>query len=118
MVWIMQFPLNAFPLLTSIIIFGSFGVSSRYSVNFRIRLRLAWGRGDWVPVSTGSNKELTSSVYFFVDATILAKAAKLFGKEDDYKHYSQLADDIKKAINNKFLDREKGIYASGSQQFG
>lgn len=75
----------------------------------------AWGRGDWVPVSTGSNKELTSSVYFFVDATILAKAAKLFGKEDDYKHYSQLADDIKKAINNKFLDREKGIYASGSQ---
>lgn len=75
----------------------------------------SWGRGDWVPVSTGSNKELTSSVYFFVDATILAKAAKLFGKEDDYRHYSQLASDIKNAINDKFLDREKGIYASGSQ---
>lgn len=75
----------------------------------------SWGRGDWVPVSTGSNKELTSSIYFFVDATILAKAAKLFGNEEDYRHYSALASDIKNAINDKFLDRGQGIYASGSQ---
>ena len=75
----------------------------------------AWGRGDWVPVSTGSSKELMSSIYFFIDANILAKAAALFGEKEDYDRYSKLADEIRSAINNKYLDRESGIYASGSQ---
>lgn len=44
----------------------------------------SWGRGDWVPVKSRSNLELTSSVYFYVDSRILANAAKLFGKEADY----------------------------------
>ncbi len=74
-----------------------------------------WGRGDWVPVKTSSNKELTSSIYFFVDTKILANAAKLFGKEDDYAHYSELANKIQKAVNDKYLNRETGIYADGSQ---
>lgn len=75
----------------------------------------SWGRGDWVPVSRGSDKTLTSSIYFFVDATILSKAARLLGKDDDCKRYSRLADNIRDAINDRFLDREKGIYASGTQ---
>ncbi|GBU07325.1 alpha-rhamnosidase [Bacteroidales bacterium] len=75
----------------------------------------AWGRGDWVPVKTESSLELTSSIYFYVDASILAKAAKLFGKADDYKHYAELADKIKDAINAKYLNKETGIYANGSQ---
>ena len=74
-----------------------------------------WGRGDWVPVKTRSNKELTSSVYYYVDARILAQAAKMFGKNEDYKYYSALAEKIKDAINAKFLNRTTGIYADGSQ---
>ena len=74
-----------------------------------------WGRGDWVPVTVGSNKELTSSVYYFVDAKILAHAAKLFGHTADYEKYSALAEQIKKSINDKYLDTERGIYASGTQ---
>ena len=74
-----------------------------------------WGRGDWVPVKSKSNKELTSSVYFYVDATILSKTAKLFGKEADYQHYKALAEKIKNAINAKYLNRETGVYASGTQ---
>jgi len=74
-----------------------------------------WGRGDWVPVKTRSNKELTSSVYFYVDARILANAAKLFGRQDDYVHYSALAEKIKNAINGKFLNSATGIYSNGSQ---
>jgi len=54
-------------------------------------------------------------VDFFVDATILARAAKLFGKETDHLHYTALAEKIKNAINEKFLNRETGIYASGTQ---
>ena len=74
-----------------------------------------FGRGDWVPVSRPSDKELTSSVYYYVDARILARAARLLGHEADSRHYGALADKIRNAINGKFLDRERGIYASGTQ---
>lgn len=75
----------------------------------------SWGRGDWVPVKSHSSKELTSSVYFYVDTKILANAAKMFNKTEDYKYYSALANKIKNAINDKFLNRETGIYGSGVQ---
>ena len=74
-----------------------------------------WGRGDWVPVKSKSNKELTSSVYFYVDATILSKAALLFGKKEDHLYYKALASKIKDAINARYLNKETGIYASGTQ---
>lgn len=75
----------------------------------------SWGRGDWVPVKSRSSLELTSSVYFFVDATILARAAALLGHDADCAYYTELADRIRSAVNEKYLDRETGIYASGTQ---
>jgi len=74
-----------------------------------------WGLGDWVPVKSVTPKEFTSSIYYFVDATILAKTALHFGKEKDHKQYAQLAENIKKAINTKYLDVQKGIYGKGFQ---
>ena len=60
-----------------------------------------WGLGDWVPVKSKAPVELTSSIYYFVDATILSKAAALAGKDEDVKKYSALAEKIKDAINTK-----------------
>ncbi|MFU1856288.1 family 78 glycoside hydrolase catalytic domain [Sphingobacterium sp. NGMCC 1.201703] len=74
-----------------------------------------FGRGDWVPVKSQSNLELTSSVYFYVDATILAAAAKMFGKTGDQQKYERLSQKIKDAINTKFLDTTTGIYSTGTQ---
>lgn len=74
-----------------------------------------WGLGDWVPVKSKSPVELTSSAYYFVDASILAKTAKLFGKTADYEYYSALAEKIKTAFNNKYLNKTTGIYGSGFQ---
>ncbi len=74
-----------------------------------------WGLGDWIPVKSVSSRELTSSVYYFADAVILAKAAKLSGRQDDFIYYSALSEKIKDAINSKYLDREKGIYGNGYQ---
>ena len=74
-----------------------------------------WGLGDWVPVKTHSNLELIVSLYYYKDVLILAKAANLFGKDDDFEYYSQLSENIKNAINNKFLNKQTGIYASGTQ---
>ena len=75
----------------------------------------SWGRGDWVPVRSQSSLELTSSVYFYVDATILARAAALFGRTQDQHHYEALARKIRTAINAKYLDPATGLYASGTQ---
>ncbi|KEQ28100.1 alpha-rhamnosidase [Pedobacter antarcticus 4BY] len=74
-----------------------------------------WGRGDWVPVKSESPLEYTSSVYYYADAVILAKAAKLFGYDSDYQEYTALAEKIKKAINDKYFHAEKGIYGTGLQ---
>jgi alpha-L-rhamnosidase len=74
-----------------------------------------WGLGDWVPVKSKTPVEFTSSVYYFVDANIVAKTAKLLGKTNDAEYYATLAQKIRNAINAKYLDREKGIYGSGVQ---
>ncbi|MHB8580118.1 MAG: alpha-L-rhamnosidase [Ignavibacteriaceae bacterium] len=74
-----------------------------------------WGLGDWVPVKSKSPIELTSSVYYFIDASILSRVAKLFGNWEDYKKYSALVLKIKRAINEKYLNRETGLYGEGTQ---
>lgn len=74
-----------------------------------------WGLGDWVPVKSVSSKEYTSSTYFYIDALILAKTARLFGKTEDADHYFALAEKIRTAINEKYLDYKTGIYGSGLQ---
>ena len=74
-----------------------------------------WGLGDWVPVKSVSPVELTSSIYYYVDALILSKVAKLLGHNDDFDYYTQLADLIKNRINEKYLNVEAGIYGKGMQ---
>jgi alpha-L-rhamnosidase len=71
--------------------------------------------GDWVPVKSVTPKEFTSSVYYYTDVTILAKAAALFGRQNDFEKYTALAEKIKNAINQKYLNPETGIYGSGLQ---
>ncbi|WP_245590597.1 glycoside hydrolase family 78 protein [Adhaeribacter aquaticus] len=75
----------------------------------------SWGLGDWVPVKSQSPVELTSSGYYFVDASILASAAKVLGKQTDYEQYAALANKIRNAINAKYLNKETGIYGKGIQ---
>jgi alpha-L-rhamnosidase len=74
-----------------------------------------WGLGDWVPVTDKPPVEFTSSVYYFVDATILSNAAKILGKHDDHEKYAKLAQQIKDAFNKKYLDESTGIYGKGMQ---
>jgi len=74
-----------------------------------------WGLGDWVPVKSKTPKQFTSSIYYYVDAKILANTAKLFEKEDDYQKYSKLAANIKEEINSRFFDPKTAIYGSGFQ---
>jgi alpha-L-rhamnosidase len=74
-----------------------------------------WGLGDWVPIKSTSNVEFTSSIFYYTDALILSKTAELLGYGKDALEYKHLAQEIKSAINNKFLNSDKNIYASGTQ---
>ncbi|CAM3405971.1 family 78 glycoside hydrolase catalytic domain [Flavobacterium chungbukense] len=74
-----------------------------------------WGLGDWVPVKTQSSKPLTSTMYYYADALILAKTAKLLGKTNDAEHYFKLATKIKTAFNQQFFNPSTNLYASGTQ---
>lgn len=75
----------------------------------------SWGLGDWVPVKSTTPVELTSSVYYFVDATILSKAAGILGRPKDQEKYAALAEKIRNAINAKYLNTATGIYGKGVQ---
>ncbi|MDR3229694.1 MAG: glycoside hydrolase family 78 protein [Puniceicoccales bacterium] len=74
-----------------------------------------WALGDWNTYKTRSNKEFISSLYYFLDAKILSQEAHVLGKKEDAVYYAALAEKIKSAINKKFFDSEKNIYARGSQ---
>lgn len=74
-----------------------------------------WGLGDWIPVDSESDVELTSTVYYYVVADILSKTALLFDYEDDHERYYELAKKIKTAFNEKFFNEESGMYGSGYQ---
>jgi len=74
-----------------------------------------WGLGDWIPIKSKSNLEFTSSVFYYTDALIVAKAAKLLGYGKDAAKYKNLAEDIKTAINEKYFNPQTNIYASGTQ---
>jgi len=58
---------------------------------------------------------LTSTAYYYFDTCILAQAARVLGKEDDYKRYSDLAKNIKDAFSREFFDESTNQYATGSQ---
>ena len=58
---------------------------------------------------------VTATAYYYYDVSILAQAANILGKEDDYRRYSKQAVDIKEAFNKKFLNKKTNEYATGSQ---
>ena len=74
-----------------------------------------WGLGDWVPVKSKTPRELTSTVYYFAVVDILRKAAAVLGEKEDAEKYLALSEKIKNAFNEKYLNRETGIYGSGLQ---
>ncbi|WP_341840006.1 alpha-L-rhamnosidase [Chitinophaga caseinilytica] len=74
-----------------------------------------WGLGDWIPVKSKTPVPFTSTAFYFTDVTILAKTAKLLGKTDDHTQYSALADRIRNAFNEKYLNAATGIYGQGVQ---
>jgi alpha-L-rhamnosidase len=71
--------------------------------------------GDWVPWKTETPSELSSTVYLFRDAQILAQAGQMLGRKEITDKYAALAAKTKDAFNAKWLDPKTSTYANASQ---
>lgn len=74
---------------------------------------LAYGLGDWVFYKTQTPNEYTSTAYYYLDYSLMARFAQLLGK--DAAPFQKKADEIKALINKKYFNPATGIYANGSQ---
>ena len=83
---------------------------------------VAQGLGDWgdfpsvekhmgwaqlTPVS------LTDTAIYYLDVTLLARAAHVLGKADDAREYAKLAEEIKMAFNRTYFNTERKQYVAG-----
>jgi len=83
---------------------------------------VSYGLGDWYDL--GPNKPgvsqltpiaLTATAFYFQNAQIMAHAAALLGKTDDAVRFSELAENIAAAFNQKFYNPSNQFYATDSQ---
>lgn len=74
---------------------------------------LNYGLGDWVYWKATTPNDYTSTAYYYLDYSLMAKFATLLGK--DATPYQQKADEIKTLINKNFFNEETGVYANGTQ---
>ncbi len=75
---------------------------------------IRFGLGDWChnDHSRMAPIELTSTGYFYYDAMLMCRFAKLLDKKEDVRHYTALAADIRKSFNKKFY-KGKGVFGNG-----
>lgn len=74
---------------------------------------VTFGIGDWVPVKTKTPTDFTSMCSYFYDNLLMAKFAKLLGK--DASKYERKAEMLRNMVNFKFFDEKSMTYANGSQ---
>jgi alpha-L-rhamnosidase len=70
--------------------------------------------GDWVPI-VHTPGDFVSAAYYYYDTWILSRIAQVLGNTADAQTYSQLASQIKDAINRKYFHPDAGGYATGTQ---
>lgn len=83
---------------------------------------LMHGLSDWYdlgPARPGFSQltpmGLTATAYYYYDAMLLQKMAKLLGKAEDEKRYGTIAVNIRSAFNKKYFNAVTMQYGSGSQ---
>lgn len=62
-----------------------------------------------------TDTNLLATAYFYHDLTLMAGYANALGKRLDARRFSLLADQVKRAFNDRFYQAEKGYYDNGTQ---
>ena len=81
------------------------------------------GLGDWYDLGPADRPgfaqltppPVTATAFYYYDANIMSKIAKLLGKEEDAAKYAKLAEEIRAAWLAKFRHADTGTYATNSQ---
>ncbi len=68
-----------------------------------------WGLADWLPVEE-TPRPLINGPAHFLYAQIVGRTAEMLGRRDDARRYAEIAERVRAAFNQKFLDRKTGIY--------
>jgi len=74
--------------------------------------------GDWGSLVKGWDEgepESVPTAFYFWNAQILSKTAKVLGEKEEMEYFSLKAEKIKDAYNKKYFNKEKREYHKGSQ---
>ncbi len=77
-----------------------------------------WVDGSWIkgtPDKRTTSRPLMSTAYYYNNCRIVARAARLLGKDDDAKQFGDLADRVKAAFNARFFNPKTNKYESETQ---
>jgi alpha-L-rhamnosidase len=72
--------------------------------------------GDWVAIASETSKELLATAFFARDADLLARAARVLGRDEDARSYQELFERIRAAFGAAFLDDDGRVH--GDTQTG
>jgi alpha-L-rhamnosidase len=78
--------------------------------------------GDWYDVGPGplgesqlTSRGVTATAIYYLDLSVLQKAATLLGKTSDARKYAALAREVRAAFNSKMFNDKTNEYDTGSQ---
>lgn len=71
--------------------------------NSKDLIRPADGFGDWLSIKADTPKEVLSTAYFAKSTKLMARMAKVIGKDADAQKYNRLFEQIKAAFNKEFV---------------
>lgn len=75
-----------------------------------------WCLGDWcTPEEIQLSEELVNTCYFAYVSELMSKISGVLGNSEEEEYYTYLHKEIKKSLNNKFLNKETGNYSTGNQ---
>ncbi|WP_235905988.1 family 78 glycoside hydrolase catalytic domain [Ginsengibacter hankyongi] len=103
----------------------SYSMMKRYAAYLEKKSKshlLYFGLGDWYDIGPNNlgpsqltPEGMTSTAYYYYDLTILSKVAVLLHKNEDAKFYEALSEQVKKAYNDTFFNKQTKQYGAGSQ---
>ncbi len=74
---------------------------------------LVCGIGDWLPYSTQTPTDFTSTLYAYADYKMMGRICRILGKP--VAEWDCKAETMRERINCKWFDASKALYANGSQ---
>jgi alpha-L-rhamnosidase len=77
-----------------------------------------WVDGSWIKDSSDkrtTSRPLMSTAYFYNNCRIVARAARLLGKEEDARRFADMAERVKAAFDARFFHPKTNTYESETQ---